>query len=102
MSESAKSALVDIGFGVILVCLVGINVVWAMQPSCVPVTYTARIDATEAELSQGEIAYLSLTVKASDGSFAGTHMVAGDRDTPLVDWLVRHRHKTVTLTLCGD
>lgn len=73
-------------------------------PPCTPHTFLWKIDATEAELSQGDIVYLTVTPRSLDGKFLGHVVIAGDADAPAVQFLVGLRHKTVTVTVCtsGD
>src|SRR5262245_11513349 len=72
------------------------------QPACTPVVYTFTLNATDAELTQGDIAYIPARVRDLDGKFGGDLSLAGDRDMPIVQYLASKNHKTLTVTFCAD
>lgn len=58
----------------------------------------ALVSATESELMD-DIAYFSLTLK-QNGRFAGTIMVAGDRDVPFIGYLLSNRNQEIPWGTC--
>lgn len=70
-------------------------------PPCDPVVFHWRLNATDAELSQGDISYLAVETRDTADRYLGHFVIAGDPDAPVVEYFVTHRHTRLTVTICA-
>jgi hypothetical protein len=66
---------------------VGYLTAQTVAPPCTPLRVRFSIDSSDAELSQGDIAYVAIRVTTPDGRFQGHVVIAGDQDVPLLAYL---------------